>query len=270
MAFVEAEFRQQDRVSGELVIEVQHPRGQGGKGVAVDPWPGPLGREGFERGRILQRTRGDHQEDIEIGGVMLQDDLLAEAVAALGEGVPEDAIAVRTPEPGGGGAHAAVRPAVLVLDGDGLAAVAVPAVLDAAAVVVRGVVARQGQRRSVLRKVDADLPPDVLVVGLVPHERGVMAETDAAVRGDDHSHLVRTEPDFVLPEGHGRQLSGLLPRIVHQDFCRGRRLRVAHRAAGGIEEEPHDIGTVEIDGQLLPVRETDGGGGAFHGNKLLG
>lgn len=58
----------------------------------------------------------------------------AEIILALLEGMPHDAVAAGGPVEGSGGSHAAIRPAVLVLNGNHLPLVGKTAVLHAAAV----------------------------------------------------------------------------------------------------------------------------------------
>ena len=171
--------------------------------------------------------------------------------------MPQDAISGRGPIERIGRSHATVRPAVLVLDGNGPAFVREAAVLHAAAVEVflRLFFQRHGH------------------LLLVKSHRGGFFQHNAACPEVRHAHqgrmLVKCHPHPVRLD---RQLVGLPPdlqrtyrpaRLVYQDFGFGLCHRITQDSAHRVLEQAEDMVAIEIQRQALLVGEDN-----FHGRGI--
>ena len=199
-----------------------------------------------------------HDEEVQVVCPVAQRHKLlllpAKVIFTLGKGVPQDAVAGRGPVERIRRSHAAVRPAVLVLDSNGFSFVGEAAVLHAAAIEVflRLFLQRQGH------------------LLLVERNRSGFFQHSATRLEVFHAHQGR-----VLIKGHqdafrtDRHMACLLPdlqradgfaRLVHQNLRFGMGYRIAQDAAFRVMEQAENVVAVEIQRQALLVGVDD-----FHG-----
>ena len=248
-------------------------------GVQVALVKGELGQQDGGAGKLVeipQQADGpvvDHEKDVQVIFIMRKADQVllpgAEIILALLEGMPHDAVAAGGPVEGSGGSHAAIRPAVLVLNGNHLPLVGKTAVLHAAAVEIFIRLRFQGKAGAALFKKDG---------GRLLHHHGIVLQVDDL---EKRGLFVYFNPD--LPCGDGDHISLLvhvqagnrLPGVVRQDAGFRLRLGVADNAALVIPENPENVVPVKIECHpvVLAKQHFHGGRvdfpGAFNGLDLL-
>ena len=244
VSLVEAELRKQHRMARQLIEVVQ------------------------QRHRAVVHRH----EGIQVIGLMEQLHhallLAAEVINTPLEGVPQDAVAVRGPIVRIGRSHTAIRPTVLVLDGNRLSLMGEASVLHAASVEVllRMLLQLQGD-------------PFFLKEGrlrLFQHD-GARLQVGHFQQGcllvHLHHHLAGRDGDTARPVVH-LQHRQALARVVHQDFGFRLRLRVAEDAAVVVPEQTEDVVSIEVERHALPVGVQDFDSGRIdfhdtrHGGKL--
>ena len=201
-----------------------------------------------------------HEEDVQIRGIMADGGLvglaLSEIVGTWCKGVPHDTISASAPEERCGTGDSSVYPVVGVAYVDGLTFVTEPSVLYTAAIEPVVGTLLQSHAHVASGKIGG---------------RGLSDNLLAVIRNEQFSIVSDRNPQVSYADGVTLQgqTFHLAAWVVCQNLCRRIGLGVADDTSLGILEQAEDMGSVEVDVEILLVFQMNLHGGGIHPCKLL-